>query len=156
MTDEAMSPLRRRMIEDMTIRKFAPKTQHDYVQRVKNFAAFLARRFGGGVSATPSLDHAFIAILDCIASDDGQTEGASMIDNFRVASAVILLAGLSGQNAASAAPISSNHALVSKRQIVCDLKGCRPVKDGCQLEYRTGIAGGPVPTGGNVEVCRPH
>jgi hypothetical protein len=24
MTDEAMSPLRRRMIEDMTIRKFAP------------------------------------------------------------------------------------------------------------------------------------
>jgi integrase/recombinase XerD len=43
MTDEAMSPLRRRMIEDMSIRKFAPKTQHDYVQRVKNFAAFLGR-----------------------------------------------------------------------------------------------------------------
>ena len=31
------------MIEDMTIRKFAPKTQHDYVQKVKNFAAFLGR-----------------------------------------------------------------------------------------------------------------
>jgi site-specific recombinase XerD len=43
MTNEAMSPLRQRMIEDMTIRKFAPKTQHDYVQRVKNFAAFLGR-----------------------------------------------------------------------------------------------------------------
>jgi site-specific recombinase XerD len=43
MTDEAVSPLRRRMIEDMTIRKFAPKTQHHYVQRVKNFAAFLGR-----------------------------------------------------------------------------------------------------------------
>src|SRR5690348_18199043 len=43
MTDEAMSPLRRRMIEDMTIRKLAPKTQHDYVQRVKKFAAFLGR-----------------------------------------------------------------------------------------------------------------
>jgi integrase/recombinase XerD len=43
MTDEAMSPLRRRMIEDMTIRKFAPKTQHDYVQRIKNFTAFLGR-----------------------------------------------------------------------------------------------------------------
>ncbi|MEH2496136.1 hypothetical protein V1294_002615 [Bradyrhizobium sp. AZCC 1678] len=27
MTDEAMSPLRRRMIEDMTIGKLAPKTQ---------------------------------------------------------------------------------------------------------------------------------
>jgi integrase-like protein len=43
MTDQAMNPLRRRMIEDMTIRKFAPKTQHDYLQRVKNFAAFLGR-----------------------------------------------------------------------------------------------------------------
>src|SRR5215207_761396 len=43
MTDKAISPLRRRMIEDMTIRKFAPKTQHDYLQRVKNFAAFLGR-----------------------------------------------------------------------------------------------------------------
>jgi integrase/recombinase XerD len=43
MTDKAISPLRLRMIEDMTIRKFAPKTQHDYVQRVKHFAAFLRR-----------------------------------------------------------------------------------------------------------------
>jgi site-specific recombinase XerD len=43
MTDQAMSPLRRRMIEDMTIRKFAVKTQHDYVQRVKDFAIFLGR-----------------------------------------------------------------------------------------------------------------
>jgi len=43
MTDEAMSPLRRRMIEDMTIRKFAPKTQQDYIQRVKNFTTFLGR-----------------------------------------------------------------------------------------------------------------
>src|SRR6478736_6494882 len=43
MTDKAISPLRQRMIEDMTIRKFTPKTQHDYVQRVKNFAAFLGR-----------------------------------------------------------------------------------------------------------------
>jgi hypothetical protein len=43
MTDKAISPLRQRMIEDMTIRKLAPKTQHDYVQRVKHFAAFLSR-----------------------------------------------------------------------------------------------------------------
>jgi integrase/recombinase XerD len=43
MTDKAISPLRLRMIEDMTIRKFAPKTQHDYLQRVKNFAAYLGR-----------------------------------------------------------------------------------------------------------------
>jgi integrase/recombinase XerD len=43
MTEQAISPLRRRMIEDMSIRKFAAKTQHDYVQRVKDFAAFLGR-----------------------------------------------------------------------------------------------------------------
>jgi hypothetical protein len=30
MTDEAISPLRRRMIEDMTIRKLAPKTRQGY------------------------------------------------------------------------------------------------------------------------------
>ena len=43
MTDKAISPLRQRMIEDMTIRKFALKTQHDYLQRVKNFTAYLGR-----------------------------------------------------------------------------------------------------------------
>jgi len=43
MTNEVISPLRRRMIEDMTIRKLAPKTQVDYIRHVKNFAAFLGR-----------------------------------------------------------------------------------------------------------------
>ena len=43
MTEQAISPLRRRMIEDMSIRKFAAKTHHDYVQRVKDFATFLGR-----------------------------------------------------------------------------------------------------------------
>ena len=43
MTDKAMSPLRRRMIEDMTIRKLAPKTQQGYIRTVRDFAAFLGR-----------------------------------------------------------------------------------------------------------------
>ena len=43
MTDEAMSPLRRRMIEDMTIRKLAPKTQQSYIRTIKDFAVFLGR-----------------------------------------------------------------------------------------------------------------
>jgi hypothetical protein len=38
MTDEAMSPLRRRMIEDMTIRKLSPKTQQGYIRTIKNLA----------------------------------------------------------------------------------------------------------------------
>ena len=43
MTNEVISPLRRRMIEDMTIRKLAPKSQVNYIRHVKNFAAFLGR-----------------------------------------------------------------------------------------------------------------
>jgi site-specific recombinase XerD len=43
MTDEAVSPLRRRMIEDMTIRKLAAKTQQAYIRTIKNFASFLGR-----------------------------------------------------------------------------------------------------------------
>jgi integrase/recombinase XerD len=43
MTDQAISPLRRRMIEDMTIRKLAPKTQQGYIRTIKNLAAFLGR-----------------------------------------------------------------------------------------------------------------
>jgi site-specific recombinase XerD len=43
MTDEYISPLRQRMIEDMTVRNFAPKTQHDYIRAVANLTRFLGR-----------------------------------------------------------------------------------------------------------------
>src|SRR5205823_7317701 len=38
-----MSPLRQRMIGDMTMRKFASKTQQHYIQIIKNLAVFLGR-----------------------------------------------------------------------------------------------------------------
>ena len=41
MTDKAISPLRQRMIEDMTIRKMAPKTQASYIRAVRTFTVFL-------------------------------------------------------------------------------------------------------------------
>jgi site-specific recombinase XerD len=41
MTEAPVSPLRRRMIEDMTLRKFAPRTQEGYIRAVKGFSAFL-------------------------------------------------------------------------------------------------------------------
>ena len=41
MTGTPVSPLRQRMIEDMTIRKLAPRTQEHYIRTVKNFSAFL-------------------------------------------------------------------------------------------------------------------
>ena len=43
MTDKAISPLRRRMIEDMTIRGLADKTQKGYIRHIKNFAIFFGR-----------------------------------------------------------------------------------------------------------------
>jgi integrase/recombinase XerD len=41
MTEAPISPLRRRMVEDMTVRKFAPRTQEGYIRAVKGFSAFL-------------------------------------------------------------------------------------------------------------------
>lgn len=43
MTEPAVSPLRQRMIEDMTIRRFGAHTQRDYIRQVRAFTAFLGR-----------------------------------------------------------------------------------------------------------------
>jgi integrase/recombinase XerD len=43
MSEKPISPLRRRMIEDMTIRGFGEKTQNDYIRHVKTFTIFLGR-----------------------------------------------------------------------------------------------------------------
>ena len=40
---QTISPLRRRMIDDMTLRKLSPKTQSGYIRAVKNFTDFLGR-----------------------------------------------------------------------------------------------------------------
>ncbi len=41
MTEKTISPLRQRMIEDMTVRGFTACTQRGYIVAVKNFTAFL-------------------------------------------------------------------------------------------------------------------
>ncbi len=41
MTDERISALRQRMIDDMTLRKLEPRTQAGYIRAVKSFSAFL-------------------------------------------------------------------------------------------------------------------
>ena len=43
MSEKPISPLRARMIEDMTVRNFVEKTKNDYIRHVKTFAAFLGR-----------------------------------------------------------------------------------------------------------------
>jgi integrase/recombinase XerD len=41
--DRPVSPLRARMIEDMTVRGFGDKTRNDYIRHVRSFAAFIGR-----------------------------------------------------------------------------------------------------------------
>jgi integrase/recombinase XerD len=43
MSETPISPLRRRMIEDMTVRNFVEKTRNDYIRQVRTFTAFLGR-----------------------------------------------------------------------------------------------------------------
>ena len=77
MTEAPLSPLRRRMIEDMTIRKFALRTQEGYIRAVKVFSAFLGaspdtasfedlRRYQlhlvSGGAGVPTINHALTAL----------------------------------------------------------------------------------------------
>ena len=43
MTDKAISPLRRRMTEDMTILGFTASTQAGYIRAVRDFTVFFGR-----------------------------------------------------------------------------------------------------------------
>src|SRR5215470_10454752 len=43
MSEKPISDLRRRMLEDMAVRKFGEKTRHDYIRHVEAFAKFLGR-----------------------------------------------------------------------------------------------------------------
>ena len=43
MPDQPISPLRQRMIDDMTARRFSEATRKDYVRHVRTFAVFLGR-----------------------------------------------------------------------------------------------------------------
>ena len=43
MSEKPINPLRQRMLEDMSVRRFTPDTQRDYIRAVKKLAAFLGR-----------------------------------------------------------------------------------------------------------------
>ena len=59
MTDKPISPLRQRMIEDMTVRHFKEKVQKDYIRHVTNFKDFL------GPPPTPRPARIFV-FFNCI------------------------------------------------------------------------------------------
>jgi integrase/recombinase XerD len=50
MSEKPISPLRARMLEDMSVRKFRQKTQNDYILHVKTFSTFIDR---SPATATP-------------------------------------------------------------------------------------------------------
>src|SRR5258708_18239292 len=43
MSEQPISPLRQRMLEDMSMRRFVPDTQREYIRAVKRLATFLGR-----------------------------------------------------------------------------------------------------------------
>ena len=43
MSEKPISPLRQRMLEDMSVRRFMLDTQREYIRAVKRLAAFLGR-----------------------------------------------------------------------------------------------------------------
>ena len=43
MTDKPITDLRRRMLEDMAVRRMGPKTTSDYIKHVEAFTRFLGR-----------------------------------------------------------------------------------------------------------------
>ena len=98
MTDKAISPLRRRMTEDMTVRGFTPATQRGYIRAVRDFTAFFGRSPDGagaedlrryqlhlrssGVSAT-SMNAAVSALRFFFAVTLGRREAADWMTTVR-------------------------------------------------------------------------
>ena len=50
MSKKPVSPLRQRLIDDMTARRYGEDTKMDYVRNVRRFAAFLGRSPGTATS----------------------------------------------------------------------------------------------------------
>ena len=55
MSEKPISPLRRRMIEDMMVRNFVEETRNDYIREVRTFTAFLGRfaKYGDTGESSP-------------------------------------------------------------------------------------------------------
>ena len=66
MIETPISPLRRRMIEDLTGRKFAARAQEDYIRAVKDSSAFL-----GVPPDTPGPEDLRRYRLDLVAAQPG-------------------------------------------------------------------------------------
>ena len=52
MNDKPISDLRRRMLEDMAVRRLGEKTRHDYIKHIETFTRFLGRSPDAGQRRT--------------------------------------------------------------------------------------------------------
>jgi hypothetical protein len=62
MTEECITPLRRRMIENMSVRHFASKTQHDYIRTVMKLTRFLGRSPDTATVSEANMSNAFSSV----------------------------------------------------------------------------------------------
>jgi len=121
MTDDTISPLRRRMIEDMTVRGFTACTQRGYIAAVRRFTVFLGRspdqataedlrhfqlqmRLEGASSTTMNAAVSALRFLFGVTLSRGDHARADprVIDN---------LARLYGEDSYRAAPLLRQHVL---------------------------------------------
>jgi hypothetical protein len=107
MTEQAISPLRRRMIEGMTIRKFAQKTQHDYVQRVKGFRAVVRYPRPCWIRSRdmPAISPLLHIKLGSLQIESGETEAACRCS---IGTAMAALGHFQAKSVAASLPVYSS------------------------------------------------
>ena len=74
--DKSISPLRRRMIEDMSVRGFTPKTQTGYIRAVGDFTAY----FGGPQDQAGAENLARARHLLAMPAPDGAAGDSQTVD----------------------------------------------------------------------------
>jgi Phage integrase, N-terminal SAM-like domain len=80
MTEKAISPLRRRLIEDMAVRRLGPKTQYHYIRHIKRFADFVGR---SADKATAEDVHRYQVWLASIGTPVPRERGRELIGDHR-------------------------------------------------------------------------
>jgi hypothetical protein len=75
MNDKPISDLRRRMIANLTVRRFSNRTQHEYGRHIEIFAGFLGRSPNGVIKDQVAVAAAY-SQLSTHMSAPGTTTGA--------------------------------------------------------------------------------
>ena len=73
MSEKPISPLRQRMLEDMSLRGFTPDTQRDYIRAVKKLAAFLGRSIPSRWTPRPAMS---VSVASFVRRDRAMTDAS--------------------------------------------------------------------------------